>query len=338
MPWLPHWRTARRLASTLEGLTLAPLLDAGLELGLFEALRRPLTPEELAQRLGLAPELVAAWARSLEAQGWLEERDGRYALTAPLEWLVEAPQAPAVHALLDYAVDTVGPRLARLPELIKGSERPPGITARDAHRIAVISRLVEPRALAALHRVPGARRAKQVLDIGCGQGSYLVHFLSRYRDAQGVGVEIDPGVAAEAVRALREAGVDRRASVQMGDFMSVELTMRRFDLILLNHNLYYFPHSEHRALLQRARDHLAEGGLLAIQIPVRASGWLARLLGLDTATAVLDLLLRLQGNLYGLPDVEGLRATLRELDFQEVGEVSVLPGGAVRYVWARLGG
>lgn len=330
-------RHARPLAASLEGLARVPLLVAGLRLGLFEALRAPATPGELAERLGLAPDLIAAWARALHAQGWLRRREGRYAISSTVAWLLDAREAPALHALLEYAVESVAPRLAHLPAYMKGTERPPGITPGDAHRIAVISRLVERRALRALRAVPGARRAKQVLDVGCGQGRYLTAFLTRYRDAQGVGVEVDPGVAEEARQALREAQVDRRAEVYVGDFRTLELPMRRFDLILLNHNLYYFPPVEHRALFARVRDHLAQDGVVAIQTPVLTEGPLADLLGLASGTAVFDLMLRLHAHLYGLPDLDTLRRTLRDLGFHEVGEVAVLPGAAIRYLWARRG-
>lgn len=328
-------RHARRLASILDGLARAPLLVAGLRLGLFEALRVPHPAEEVAERLGLDPELVASWARVLHTHGWLQAQDGRYRIVPTLTWLLDASEAPALQALLEYAVETLAPRLATLPELMKATERAPLVTPREARRIAAISRLVEPRALRALRLVPGVRRAKRVLDIGCGQGSYLIAFLTRYRDAQGVGVEVDPGVAQQATHMLREALVDRRTQIVVGDFRNVELPVRGFDLVLLNHNLFYFPSAEHPALFARVRDHLGEGGVVAIQTPVLSQGRIAELLGLNSATAVFDLMLRLHGNLYGLPDLPGLHRTLREVGFGEVGEVPVLPAGAIRYLWAR---
>lgn len=329
-------RHARRLSSSLDGLARVPLLVAGLRLGLFEALRTPQSAESVAGRLGLGGEVVASWARVLHAHGWLQRRDTQYEITPSILWLLDAPEGPALHALLDYAVDTLAPRLARLPELMKQGERAPRVTPQEAHRIASISRLAEPRALRALRSVPGVRRAKRVLDIGCGQGSYLAAFLRRYRDAQGIGVEVDPGVAEEARRALREAEVDRRSEIHIGDFRTLDLPVRRFDLILLNHDLIYFPVAEYAALFARVRDHLGDEGVVAIQTPVLCEGPLAELLGLDSSTALFDLVLRLHGDLYGLPDLERLHGTLREVGFSDVGEVSVLPAGAIRYVWARV--
>ena len=75
-------RHGRALAQALDAFAQVPLLRTGLRLGLFEALRTPQDPRALADRLGLAPDLVAAWARNLQAQGWLQKA-GRKAPGAP---------------------------------------------------------------------------------------------------------------------------------------------------------------------------------------------------------------------------------------------------------------
>lgn len=312
------------------------MLRTGVRLGLFEALRVPQSPERLAERLGLEPDLVRAWAAVLQAQGWLRRRGDALALTSSAAWLLDAPEARALHDLLDEAVESLGERFAALPELMKGTVRPQFGAGEETERMAAIARLVEPRALRALDRVPGARRARYVLDVGCGQGSYLAGLLARYRDAQGVGIELDPAVAEQARERLREAEVSRRAEVRVGDFMTLELPKGAFDLILLNNDLHYFAPAERGALFRRARNRLAPDGVLAVQTPVVVSTPVARWVDLDEATALLDLVLRLHRNLHGLPDPKALHRVLQDSGFEETGEVAVLPGGAVRYVWARV--
>ena len=51
-------RHGRALAQALDAFAQVPLLRTGLRLGLFEALRTPQDPQALADRLGLAPDLV----------------------------------------------------------------------------------------------------------------------------------------------------------------------------------------------------------------------------------------------------------------------------------------
>jgi len=326
-------RHARRVAGALDAFAQVPLLRAGLRLGLFEALRQAQEPRALAERLGLAPDLVAAWARMLHAQGWLAKRGDAYRIGPPVAWLLDAPEAGALSSLLEHAVESMAPRLRALPELMKGGDRPLFGDREEALRMAAITKLVEPRALRAIERLPGARRPRRVLDIGCGHGSYLADLLRRHRDAMGLGVEIDPRVAEEARRRLVEADVARRAEIRVGDFRSAPLPEGRFDLILLNHNLHYFAPGERVALLRRARSRLDEEGVLAVQTLVLTEGLLPSLLGLQAGAALFDLLLRLHRNLHGLPAVGDVHQVLRDAGFAKTGEVPVVPGGAVVFVW-----
>ncbi len=326
-------RHGRRLAAAVDAFAQVPLLRTGLRLGLFEALRQPHAPDELAHRLGLEPDLVAAWARMLHAQGWLQRKGEAYRIAPPMAWLLDAPESASLQALLDLAVETMAPSLGALPELLKGGERPPFGEHGEAPRVAAITRLVEPRALRALEKIPGVRRARRVLDIGCGQGTYLARFLTHYRDARGLGIELDPEVAEEARRRLAEADVTRRGEIHVGDFLVAELPGGHFDLVLLNHNLHYFAPAQRPALLRRARERLAPGGALAIQTLVMSEGLLPGLMGLRAGAALFDLLQRAHRNLHGLPELDEVHRLLEEAGFARTGEVSVLPGGAVRYVW-----
>jgi SAM-dependent methyltransferase len=311
------------------------VLRAGLELGLFEALRRPERASALAERLGLAPDLTEAWLHAAEAQGLVSERDGAFEIGGLVRMLLEAPEGDSLRAMIDQVVLGWGPRLEELPRLLKGAERPLHGSPEESARVARASRIVEPRALAALARIPGVERAHRVLDVGCGHGHYLAAFLQRHRDAMGVGIELDPAVAELARRRLLEAEVSRRAEIRVGDFLALDLPPGSFDLVMMNNDLYYFPPARHAELFRRVRARLAPGGVLAIQSQVRSHGWLSRWIGSAASSAVFDLLLRTHRNLYGLPDVAVLKRELREAGFEETGEVDVLPGGGSKFVYGR---
>ena len=331
-------RKARRLARVLRGATELALLRSGLELGLFEALRTPQSGAALAERLGLARDLVEAWLRTAEVHGLLRLEGDRFAQSAFVRWLLEAEEAASLHAALDQAALSWLPRLGALPALMKGAERPAWGSPEEARRTASLSRLLEGRALAALGRVPGASRARRVLDVGCGQGTYLAGFLARHREARGVGIELDPDVAEEARHTLREAQVSRRGEIRAGDFLSMSLPPEGFDLALLNQSLHYFAPAARAALFRRVREQLAPGGVVAIQTAVVARDRLSRLLGTAASTATFDLFLRCHRNLYGLPDPEELAAALRDAGFPATGQVPVVPGGSTRFVWGRRDG
>lgn len=334
IPGLDPLLHGRMLASTCEAFARVHLLRSGLELGLFEALRRPHDAEALAGRLGLAEDLVRSWLVACERVGLVKAVAGGHRMTDFTRWMLDAPEAPALRAFLEQVAVGWGTRFGELPQLLKGAERPSFGAPEEARRVASASRVVEKRALAALSRVPGTGRARRVLDVGCGHGRYLAGFLARFRDAQGVGIELDPHVAEEARHTLRELEVWRRGEIRVGDFMTLELPSR-FDLILLNNNLHYFPPAEHPTLFRRALSKLTPGGVLAIQTGVVEAGPVSRLMGTDAGMALFDLFLRSHSNLYGLPDLAALHERLRAAGFAACGEVPVLPGASARYVWAQ---
>lgn len=324
------------------------MLLAGLELGLFESLREARSAEDLAARHGLAPDLVEAWLRAAHAQGLVQEEAGtagtpgaapRWRTAGFPAWLLDDPDAEALQALLGQVGRSHAPLLARLPALMKGAPRPastaPGAEPETARRVAAASRLTERAALRALRRVPGSRRARRILDVGCGHATVLAALLARRRDARGVGIELDPDVAEEARRRLAEAQVSRRAEIRVGDALTVPLPEPGFDLALVSHAFPYFGSDERDALLRRLRQLLVDDGVLAIQTPCADGGALPRRLGLLAPAAAFDLFLRAHRDLHGLPSAGELHARLREAGFAEVGEVPLLPGGALQLVWGR---
>jgi SAM-dependent methyltransferase len=315
------------------------LLRAGLDAGLFAALAEPRSAEELAESLGLAPDLCEAWLRAAFASGFVERRGGRYLRAALASWLLASPDADAARAMLDQAALSYAPVLGRLPALLReGAPRPRWGGDEEAARVARGSRLLEKRAFAALARVPGAARARRFLDVGCGEGTLLAALLSRYRDALGLGVEREPRLAELARARLRDAEVHRRGEIWSGDVMREELPAGDWDLATLNQVLHYWPDEERDVLFARIARRLAPNGVLAIQTLVLQDGAFARLAGSAASSALFDLFLRSHANLYGLPDPVDLQVRLRAAGFARVGSVSIVPGGGLRYVWAARGG
>ena len=330
-------REVARLGRLTRAASQLALLRAGLASGAFAALAEPKSADELAEALAAPPDLCGALLRAAHASGFAVRRGGRYRRSALLDWLCDSPEGDAARAMLDQAALSYAPALDRLPALLGGAPRPSWGGEQEVARTARASRLLEGRVLAALDRVPGVRRARRVLDVGCGEGTMLAALLSHYRDALGFGVERAPAVAERARRRLVAAQVHRRAEIWVGDVLRQELPAGEWDLALLNQVLHYCSEAEREALFARLLGRLSAGGVLAIQTPVLPEGALARITGIAATAALFDLFLHCHGTLSGLPDPTDLQVRLRAAGFARVGSVSIVPGGSLRYVWAQRG-
>jgi SAM-dependent methyltransferase len=308
------------------------LIRAGLAAGLFEALTEPRGADELAESRGLAPDLCAAWLRAAHAAGLVEYRAGRYRSGGLAQWLLST-EGEAAAAWLDEIALRQLPVLRELPKLMAGAPRP-SFAERDSERRGLARRRFEDRSLAALAQVPGARSARRILEVGCGDGRFLAHLLGRYRDSLGLGVEPDLALAERARERLREARVERRAEIWSGDVLTEDLPAGDWELVLLNQVLPQFAEEQRDALFARLAERMSSRGVLVIQTPVLRTGLLARATGAAASTALLDLVLRADGDLHPLPDPTELQVRLRREGYSRVGSVPVLPGGAWCQVWA----
>ncbi len=324
------------MAKAMAGQLELAVLRAGLDSGLLEGLREPRSAEALAEYLQTDPVLTASWVQAAEAHGLIRARDDAYQIGPYVKWLMSDPDGEAARAMVGQTTKSYTPTLARLPDLLRGEERPVfGKDPEEALRVAAGSRVTEPSALRALFRVPGVRSARRILDVGCGEGTYLVDLLSRHRDAIATGVEIDPVVAEQTRQRVRVTEVSRRLQIEEGDFLELELPRGVFELALLNNNLHYFDTEARRAVLTKVEGCLAPGGVIAIQTPLVTDSAASKALGMRAALATFDLYLRSHSNLHGLPRREDLAKLLSELGFGPMGERAIAPGGAAVYLWAK---
>jgi tRNA1(Val) A37 N6-methylase TrmN6 len=89
---------------------------------------------------------------------------------------------------------------------------------------------VDPVLLSGFVALPVGR----FLDLGCGTGAVAFLLLARDPDARGVGIELQPRLAALASDAVAENGFSERFEVVVGDVRRPALPAASFDLVVAN--------------------------------------------------------------------------------------------------------
>lgn len=105
-----------------------------------------------------------------------------------------------------------------------------------------------------------APRAAQIVDLGCGPGNGMPVLRGMWPTAQITGIDSSE----EMLDRAREATDDDRISYTRADIRDLQLE-EPADLIVSNAALQWIP--EHRELLPSIMANVAEGGMLAVQIP-----------------------------------------------------------------------
>ena len=134
------------------------------------------------------------------------------------------------------------------------------------HAVAPMEAPTRARALALLDARPG----ESVLELGCGSGQALLALARQVGpDGRVVGLDAAPGMVERSRRRLRQAGVDDRAAVVLGDARRLPLD-GPFDAVYTAETLELFSRSEARDVLAEASRVLRPEGRLCVASMDRA--------------------------------------------------------------------
>jgi predicted O-methyltransferase YrrM len=319
-----------RLRAAREGLTgvRLQLIASALDLGLLDALDEgPASSEQLARRLDAVDhDLLAAYVRVLASAGLV---------TGETSWrLTRFGRAVVGDDVVRASYEGFGgyhtELYRQLPALLRGGPRRRD-TVESGEVIARLSAALYPLLRALLVRTVTERRPRRVLDIGCGAGLHLAAMLEAAPEATGIGVDVDPDVAALARRTLSARGLADRARVEEVDIRKAldggaGALADGIDLALLANSIYYVPVDERVEMLRAIARLLVSGGALVV---------ITTVVGPQLFSRHLDLELRAQEGRMELPAVDVLLGQLREAGLQpDTTERIGPPAAALRAVTA----
>ena len=247
-------------------------------LGVFAALAESsATATELAERLPADLRALGVLLDALVPLGYLEHREGRYA-NAPMtaRWLTGAGNAnwapylrfwdDVLAALWQDPAATVRAG-APAENLYQWLESQPETSRHFQEGMVAIAAAVEGELLGRLKFIG---KAKRLLDVGAGHGSYSIALCRQYPQLKAT--LFDSAQALEvARRQVESAGLGDRIDFVAADFLADEVPSG-YDVLLLFNILHGFTPEQNQALLMKAAGALAPGGRIAVLEQLAGAG------------------------------------------------------------------
>jgi ubiquinone/menaquinone biosynthesis C-methylase UbiE len=246
----------------------------GLKLGLFAAIADAsggLTLDELAERCGVDPRYLQAWARTALAGELLEYRPsgGRFTMAPFMDELLldDADFQYSAGLATSFAVES---RLAdRVAELMRSGEGIPFVDygpemvesihafSKAAYELFLPSVLL-PALPELMQRLRGGGT---ILELGCGAGAGLISLARTFPDCTVTGVDPDPVSIALARQRIQDAGLEEHVHAE--EMRGEDLTSEdAFDFIYVQISLHEMDDA--RVVLSNARRALKDDGTLLI--------------------------------------------------------------------------
>jgi 2-polyprenyl-3-methyl-5-hydroxy-6-metoxy-1,4-benzoquinol methylase len=254
-------------AESWGGMAVSSVLVAAARLGMLARLARgPVTADQLAAELGLAPVACRMILDCLHACGHLRRRGDGYELARrSRRWLDPAsPQSVTgfLAATHDYwpwwsglaEVARTGPSVDHHEHPAEGPYWRTYLTG-----LAELARLVGPEVIRAV-RLP--RRAHRLLDVGGGHGWYAAELCRRHPQLRATVLDL-PGAARIGRELVARAGLADRVDYLEGDALHTE-PGGPYDAVLCFNLLHHLGPAQARQLVGRMHAALAPGGSIAL--------------------------------------------------------------------------
>jgi SAM-dependent methyltransferase len=248
-------------------------LHAALESGLLQALRTPVSKDELLRQLEVKrPELLDALLDVGLAVGELSCKGGRYAVKGRRARSLIGDLGDPLAALVQANVTCYNSVYRNVTDRLRGA--PPGEYLEEiGDLVARVSKLAEPYVRKFIKRAVAGRGRMRILDVGCGSGVYLKAAHEVNSEATGVGIDMDGAVVEQARRNLERWRLTDKFEVMVADIQVPPGDLAGpFDLITLYNVIYYIPLGERVSLFRSLGSLLTSGSTLAIVTSTQSQG------------------------------------------------------------------
>jgi SAM-dependent methyltransferase len=226
----------------------------GVKLGLYRALTRPVTADELAGATGCAPRYVREWLQSQALSGFVtvsgdDPATARYALADGVDAVLVEETSPAYLGGLPHVFAALG---TALPALVDAYRTGAGVPYARYGPDAVIGQAALNRPAFANSLVPEwlpaipdvldrLRGPARVADFGCGYGWAAIELAKAFPETRVDGYDSDEASIAAARRHAAEHGVTDRVDFEVLDLGTAAAGAARYDVSFFFECVHDFP-------------------------------------------------------------------------------------------------
>ena len=240
-----------------------------VELGVFDALAQGArSASDVAERVHASEHGVRLLLDALEALGYVERRDGRFAATPTTrKWLMNRFERgiPFFESMVFDRWRHLAESIRRGAPVVTGDDWLGGHPERwrayeDA--MLVIARAAAPE-IVSKTKLP--RTAQRLLDVGGGHGQYAIEFCRRHDDLRATIFDLAPALES-ARQTIAAEGMAGRVSIVEGDLRHDDFGSG-YDVVLVFNILHLFSAEANADLLRGISRAMNRGGTVAILEP-----------------------------------------------------------------------
>ncbi|PPA68859.1 class I SAM-dependent methyltransferase [Jeotgalibacillus proteolyticus] len=278
----------------------------GFDLNLFEAFKRPMRVEDVADAYDLEFELLEQWAEVGVALKHLK-RDDKGRISVKKQWKLPGAKkdSPSSGDLLKEMMELHIPSLLSYPGLMKEKKRQHFDNEEHGSTVARTSTLLELLAFHLIQRNVKKHSIQSILDIGCGEAGYLKRLAKKHPDLTLKGVEINEEVAKRAQKATESFENIEIIHSDIDDYQPDN----RIDYIMINNLLHYVDPDERLDFFNRVNEVMSDNGIATIISPLQKARH-----GKQFSSAFNSFFLTFD-NLYPIPSEDELEEIANEAGF-----------------------
>ncbi len=238
------------------------VIATAAELGIFEELKEPCTPERIAERLNLSKRGVERVLMALEGLGIVAREGSIFNLKEEMAPLFD-PASPLYLGDFFLHATALQENWLHLPQVVKTGKPLP--RKREPRFFATLA-----KGLFAINWFPALELAEEyqpprgeVLDVAGGSGVWSIALLLRHPHLTATVLDLPPVIQGAAIPTVKILGVEERYSFVEGDLFKVEWGSG-YSTVILGHICHSFGKEGVREVLERARCTLNPGGELVL--------------------------------------------------------------------------